>query len=49
MRGYFKDLRLFTNTVKKAVDMMKTSGMVVDMEEEKREDYYEVRIRIPMR
>ena len=49
MGGYFKDLRLFTNTVKKAVDMMKTSGMVVDMEEEKREDYYEVRIRIPMR
>ena len=49
MRGYFKDLRLFTNTVKKAVDMMKTSGMVVDMEEEKREDYYEMRIRIPIR
>lgn len=49
IKGYFKDIRLFTNTVKKAVDMMKTSGVLVDMEEEKREDCYEMRIRIPIR
>ena len=49
VKGYFKDIRLFSNTVKKAVDMMKTSGVLVDMEEEKREDCYEMRIRIPMR
>lgn len=48
-KGYFKDIRLFTNTVKKAVDMMKTSGVLVDIAEEKKDDYYEMHIRIPIR
>ena len=49
MKGYFKDIRLFTNTVKKAIDMMKGSGVSVDMEAEKKDDCYEMRIRIPIR
>ena len=44
----FKDIRLFTNTLKQAVDMMNESGMATDYVENKENGGYEIRIRVNM-
>jgi len=48
IRRYIKDIRLFTNTVEKAVDVMKDSGMNIDYNVQKGEEFYEIKIKIPV-
>ncbi|MBC8544265.1 nucleoid occlusion protein [Bianquea renquensis] len=47
IKRYIKDIRLFTNTVQKAVTYMKDAGVPVEVDEEKNGDYYEMIIRVP--
>lgn len=47
IRRFIKDIRLFTNTVEKAVDVMKDSGVDVDYKVDKGEEFYEIKIKIP--
>ena len=42
----FKDIRIFTNTVKQAVDMMKKAGVNADSKKKETDDYIEYLIRI---
>ncbi|MDA3846589.1 MAG: nucleoid occlusion protein [Vallitaleaceae bacterium] len=49
IRHYLKDIRIFTNTIKQAVDMMKTSGVQADYKIEQDEETYQITITIPMR
>ena len=42
----FKDIRIFTNTVKQAVDMMKKAGVNADTKKKETDDYIEYFIRI---
>jgi len=48
VRHYLKDIRIFTNTIKQAVDMMKTSGVEADYKIEQDEETYQITITIPM-
>lgn len=43
----FKDLRIFTNTIKQAVDMMKRSGIEAKASKRENEEYIEYTILIP--
>lgn len=47
VKRYIKDIRLFTNTVQKAVDVMKDSGVDVKYKVKKNNDFYEINIMIP--
>ena len=47
MRRLIKDVRLFLNTVDKAVGLMKESGVETSYEKEQREDGILVKILIP--
>lgn len=47
IRRFIKDIRLFTNTIDKAVDVMKDSGVDVDYKVNKGNEYYEISIKIP--
>lgn len=43
----FKDIRIFANTIRQAVDMMKQSGIAAKSDKREYEDYIEYTIRIP--
>lgn len=48
-RGAFKDIRLFVNTINKAVEMMKAAGINADSQQIRENDYIEYIVRIPTR
>lgn len=48
VKRYLKDIRLFTNTIKQAVDMVQTSGLDVDYQIKQTESSYEISISIPI-
>lgn len=48
VKRYLKDIRIFTNTIKQAVDMMESSGIEVDYKIKEDEDSYEISIVIPV-
>lgn len=43
----FGDIRLLTNTIKQSIDIMKKSGIDVLYDVDEKEDYYEIKIKIP--
>ncbi|HLV08946.1 MAG TPA: nucleoid occlusion protein [Halanaerobiales bacterium] len=43
----YKDLRIFTNTLKKTVTEMRKAGLAVELEETEKEGYLEYTIRLP--
>ena len=43
----FKDIRIFTNTIKQAVDMMQKSGIAAESVKNENDDYIEYTIKIP--
>lgn len=43
----FKDVRIFVNTIRQAVDMMRQSGIAAKSDKREYEDYIEYTIRIP--
>jgi ParB family chromosome partitioning protein len=45
--GAFRDVRLFVNTLNKAVEMMKAAGINADSQKIKEKDYIEYIVRIP--
>lgn len=45
----FKDLRLFMNTVNKAVETMQIAGVSVDVDKKQSDDYLDYHIRIPLK
>lgn len=45
--GAFKDIRLFVNTINKAVEMMKAAGINADSQKIKEKGYIEYIVRIP--
>lgn len=45
----FKDLRLFMNTVNKAVETMQIAGVEVNVDKQQSEDYLDYHIRIPLK
>lgn len=47
VKRFIKDIRLFTNTIDKAVDIVKGSGVDVDYNINKGEEFYEISIKIP--
>ncbi len=47
VRHHIRDIRLFTNTVNQAAELMRKSGVPVELTENKTEDYYEMVIRVP--
>jgi len=44
-----KDLRLFTNTINKAVETMQIAGVDVNVDKKQSEDYLDYHIRIPLK
>lgn len=44
----FRDVRLFTNTIQKAVETMQAAGIPADSQKTQFEDYIEYKIRIPL-
>ncbi len=44
----FKDVRLFVNTINKAVEMMKAAGIEADSKKIQNDDYIEYIVKIPM-
>lgn len=48
IKGYINDIRLFTNTIKSAVDIMKEAGVETNYEMIHNDDGYEIRINIVM-
>lgn len=48
VKRYLKDIRIFTNTIKQAVDMMESSGIDIDYKVKEVDDNYEINIVIPM-
>lgn len=43
----FKDVRLFVNTINKAIEMMKAAGINADSKQNRNDDYIEYIVRIP--
>lgn len=48
VKRYIKDIRIFTNTIKQAVDMVQSSGLEVDYQIKQTENAYEISIKIPI-
>lgn len=48
-KAFFRDIRLFTNTITQAVDMIQQSGIDAKYTMQEEEDGYEIRIKIPMK
>ena len=48
IKRYLKDIRLFTNTIKQAVDMVQSSGLDVEYKIKQTDESYEIHISIPM-
>lgn len=47
-RAFVRDIRLFTNTITQAVDMIQQSGIDAKYTMKQEEDGYEIKIKIPM-
>ncbi|SDD86943.1 chromosome partitioning protein, ParB family [Paenibacillus sp. UNCCL117] len=47
--SFSKDVRLALNTIRQSVDMVTSSGLPINTEENDRDDHYEIVIRIPKR
>ena len=47
-RAFVRDIRLFTNTITQAVDMIQQSGIDAKYTMKQEDDGYEIRIKIPM-
>ncbi|NMA82650.1 MAG: nucleoid occlusion protein [Epulopiscium sp.] len=47
VKTYLKDIRLFTNTIQQAINVMHQAGVEAKYEMEEKEDCYEITIRIP--
>lgn len=47
--SYSKDVRLALNTIRQSVEMVTSSGLPINTEENDRDDHYEIVIRIPKR
>ena len=43
----FKDIRIFSNTIKQAIDMMKKSGIAAKATKQENDEYIEYTIKIP--
>lgn len=48
VKVFVNDIRVFTNTIKQAVDVMNKSGVNVNYLMEKKDNFYEIKINIPM-
>lgn len=48
IKGYIGDIRLFTNTIKSAVNIMKEAGVETDYEMVHNDNGYEIRIKVVM-
>lgn len=48
IKGYINDIRLFTNTIKSAVNIMKEAGVETNYEMVHNDDGYEIRIKVVM-
>lgn len=48
-KAFIRDIRLFTNTITQAVDMIQQSGIDAKYTMKQEEDGYEIRIKIPMK
>lgn len=49
IRGVYKDARLFVNSVRSLVEQLEESGIHITIDEDKTDDYVEVRVRIRTR
>lgn len=47
LKHYVKDIRLFTNTVTQAANIMRKSGVPVELTENRADDYFEMIVRVP--
>ncbi|NLK20585.1 MAG: nucleoid occlusion protein [Epulopiscium sp.] len=48
MKRVLRDIRLFTNTIQQAVDLIQQSGLEAKYTMEEINDFYEIKIKIPM-
>lgn len=48
MKRVLRDIRLFTNTINQAIDLIKKSGVEAKYSMEEKDDFYEIKIKIPM-
>lgn len=48
IKGYISDIRIFTNTIKSAVEIMNNSGIGTDYLVEKKDGFYEIKIKVIM-
>lgn len=48
IKGYITDIRIFTNTIKNAVDLMKEAGVATEYEIVQSEDGYEIKIKVAL-
>ncbi|NLI88922.1 MAG: nucleoid occlusion protein [Epulopiscium sp.] len=49
VKKYLKDIRLFTNTITQAVDLIQQSGVDAKYTMEEKSDEYEIKIKIPIK
>ena len=49
MKRYLRDIRLFTNTIQQAVDLIQQSGVEAQYTMEEKDDFYEIKIKIHMK
>lgn len=47
LKAYSKDTRLALNTIRKSIDMVTSSGLAIETNEQDHEQFYEITIRIP--
>jgi ParB family chromosome partitioning protein len=45
--SFSKDIRLALNTIRQSVEMVSSSGLNIDTNEQEHDDYYEIVIKIP--
>ncbi|MDE6357019.1 MAG: hypothetical protein K2L15_00340, partial [Eubacteriales bacterium] len=48
IKGFITDIKIFTNTIKTAVDVMKESGVATDYSVKKMDNGYEINIKVCM-
>lgn len=48
MKRFLRDIRLFTNTIQQAVDLIQQSGVDAKYSMEEKNDFYEIKIKIPI-
>jgi ParB family chromosome partitioning protein len=49
MKRFLKDIRLFTNTIQQAVDLIQQSGVDAKYTMHEKDDFYEIKIQIPVK